>query len=97
LKFSDSTIENEPRLRGEALQPPKRHDHQIHREDPNKDYLPEPQIAGAIIIACHFRVAVEEAFPDSQDVKTREENDRQGDAEDDSQREDGIGMLVNDG
>jgi hypothetical protein len=76
---------------------PKRHDQQIHRENPNKDHLPEPQIAGAIMIACHFRVAIEEAFPDTKNVKTRKENDHQADAEDDSQRENGIGMLVNDG
>ena len=85
------------RLQGELLQLPQRHDQQVHRENPNKDHLPEPQITGAVVIARHFRVAVEEAFPNAQNVKPREEHDHQADAEDDSQRENGIGVLVDDG
>jgi hypothetical protein len=49
------------------------------------------------VVACHFRVAIEEALPNAQNVKAREENDHQANAEDDSQRDNGIGMLVNDG
>jgi hypothetical protein len=49
------------------------------------------------MVARHFRIAVEEAFPNAKNVKAREEHDHQADAEDDSQRENRIGMLVNDG
>ena len=80
-----------------SLHLPKRHDQEIHRENPDEDHLPEPQIASAVVIAGNFRVAVEKAFSDTQNVKTGEENDHQADAEDDSQRDNGISMLVNDG
>jgi hypothetical protein len=49
------------------------------------------------VVAGHFRIAIEEAFPNAQNVKTRAEHDHQADAENDSQRDHGIGVLVDDG
>jgi hypothetical protein len=83
--------------RRDILNLPECHDQQIHREDPDEDHLPESQITGAVMVAGYFRVAVEEAFPDPENVETGAENDHQTDAEDDSQGENGIGMLVDDG
>jgi hypothetical protein len=81
----------------DSLHLPKRHDQQVHGKDPDEDDLPESQIAGAVMVAGHFRVAVKEALPNSQNVKACAEHDRQGDAEYDSKRDHGIGVLVDDG
>ena len=50
-----------------------------------------------IVIARHFRVTIEEALPNPQDINAREEHDSEADAENDSQLEHGVGVLVDDG
>lgn len=72
----------------------QRHDQKIHGQDPDKKHLPEPEVAGAIVISGHLRIAVEEPFPDPKDVKAAEEDDRKENAEDDAQRKNGVPVFV---
>ena len=66
----------------------ERHYQQIHGEDPNQDDLPEPQIARGIVVRGHLWIAIEEPFPNAEDVEAAEEN---------AQRENRISVLVKDG
>jgi hypothetical protein len=75
----------------------QRHDQQVHGEDPDEDYLPEPKIPGTIVVARDMRVAVEKPFSDPENVNPAEEYDREQNAEDDAEDEDRIAMLVDHG
>ena len=79
-----------------ALELPERHDQKIHGENSNQDHLPESQVTGAVVIAGHVWIAIEEALADAEDVKAAAENDREKKAKNDSKNQDRIAVLVND-
>src|SRR6478672_8912728 len=76
------------RNRRAASEVDQRHDQEIHGEDPDQDHLPQPQIARAVMIRGNIRVAVEEPFPNPENVKAAEENDDEQRAEYDPQKKD---------
>jgi hypothetical protein len=78
------------------LQPPEHREKEIDREQPNENYLPEAQVAGRPMISHHFRISIEESFPDAKDVGARQENDYQTDAEHDPQCQYRIAVRMDD-
>jgi hypothetical protein len=49
-----------------SLQPPEHREQEIDREQPNENYLPEAQVARSPMIGHHFRISIEESFPDAK-------------------------------
>lgn len=43
-------------------QPPEHREQEIDREQPNKNHLPEAQVASRPMIGHHFRIAIESRF-----------------------------------
>src|SRR5476649_1766904 len=80
-----------------ALQTPEHSHEQIDREQPDENHLPEPQIARRPVIGRHLGIAVEELFPDTENVDAGEQNKREAKAEENPQREDGIAVHMDDG
>ena len=78
------------------LQPPEHREQEIDREQPNENYLPEAQVARRPMIGHHFRISIEESFPDAEDVGARHENDYQTDAEHDPQCQYRIAVRMDD-
>ena len=44
---------------------------EIDREQPDENHLPEPQVARCPMIGRHFRIAIEETFPDRGKCRRR--------------------------
>ena len=78
------------------LQPPEHREQEIDREQPNENYLPEAQVARRPMIGHHFRISIEESFPDAEDVGARHENDYQTDAEHDPKCQYRIAVRMDD-
>ena len=78
------------------LQTPEHRNQEIDREQPDEDYLPESQVARRPMIGHHFRVSIEEPFPDAVDVDARHKNERQTDSEHDPQRQYRIAVGMDD-
>ena len=67
-----------------------------HRQDPNEDDLPKPEVTRPVMIAGDVGVAFEETFADAEDIKAAEEYDHEQEAEDKTQRRNGIAMAMKD-
>ena len=61
------------------LEPPEHREQEIDREQPNKNHLPEAQVARRPMIGHHFRIAIEEPLPDAEDVNPAQQDNRQAD------------------
>ena len=77
-------------------QAPEHCHQQIYRQNPDQDDLPEPQITGAVMIACDIRVARKTLFSIFENVNPGKDNGDEADTEKNPQWQDRIGMRRND-
>ena len=63
------------------LQTPEHCHQQIYRQNPDQDDLPEPQITGAVMIACDIRVARKKFFSIFENVNPGKDNSDEADTE----------------
>jgi hypothetical protein len=63
------------------LQTPEHCHQQIYRQNPDQDDLPEPQITGAVMIACDIRVARKKIFSIFENVNPGKDNSDEADTE----------------
>ena len=61
------------------LQPPENGREQIDREQPDKDYLPESQVARRPVIRRYMRIAIEETLSDPKNINSAQEHTDQAD------------------
>jgi hypothetical protein len=85
------------RLKRAARSEPTEHgDEELHREEPNENHLPEPEITRGPVIRHDLRIGIEEPAASAEDQHPGQEHESQANAEKDPKRENRILVRMND-
>jgi hypothetical protein len=78
-----------------SLDAEQHRDQKFHRQDPDQQNLPKPQVPRRPVISSDVRVPIKPVFPMPQDMDSNKKHRDQANAEKNSQRDRDIAEFVN--